>query len=271
MASNGSHAWRFAPLNPENGATSLKPSLKGIVFDVDGTLCAPQNYMFGEMREALGISKSVDILDHLHSLPMEQQEEAFDKVKVIERRAMKQQTPQPGLSELMTYLGSRGVRRAICTRNFDEPVNHLLTHFIAVHEFSPIITRSFKPPKPSPAGILHIAREWKIDDEERADHLIMVGDSIDDMKAGAGAGALTVLLESDANQDLKQHECTDISIKRSVERPPDTCHGSRMLWCALRCDPVTATQTSLGRLDVAIISNNPRTRIGLTIEVGLTR
>lgn len=42
---------KFAPLNPEKKQEGDKrPILKGIVFDVDGTLCEPQNYMFGQMR-----------------------------------------------------------------------------------------------------------------------------------------------------------------------------------------------------------------------------
>lgn len=216
MSSTGRHPWRFAPLSGPGAQASTKPSLKGIVFDVDGTLCAPQNYMFGEMREALGIPKSVDILDHLHSLPGQEEEDATEKIKAIERRAMKAQKPQPGLTKLMTYLRECNVRQAICTRNFDEPVNHLLTTFIEDHQFTPIITRSFKPPKPDPAGILHIAHEWGMDAGDRAQHMIMVGDSIDDMQAGAKAGAVTVLLESDANQHLKDHEYTHLSIERQV-------------------------------------------------------
>lgn len=51
------------------------------------------------------------------------------------------------------------------------PVSHLLTKFIPDHNFSPIITRAFRPPKPSPAGILHIAAEWGVATEE----MIMVG------------------------------------------------------------------------------------------------
>lgn len=70
-------------------------------------------------RQALGIPKSVDILDHIHSLPEDDQDAAQEKIKAIERRAMKLQKPQPGLTELMRYLQERGVRRAICTRNFE--------------------------------------------------------------------------------------------------------------------------------------------------------
>ncbi len=60
----------------------------------------------------------------------------------------------------MAYLDSRGVRKGILTRNFDMPVNHLLGKYLPDTVFEPIITREFKPPKPDPAGILHIARSW---------------------------------------------------------------------------------------------------------------
>lgn len=64
---------------------------------------------------------------------------------------------------------------ALCTRNFDGPVNHLLSTFLPGKVFNPIITRDFHPPKPDPAGLLHIAKEWGLDDGGR--RLIMVRNS----------------------------------------------------------------------------------------------
>lgn len=86
-----------------------------------------------------------------------------ESIRAIERTAMTHQQPQPGLVELMTYLDARGLPKGICTRNFDAPVTHLLTKFVypsSVRAFHPVITREFRPPKPDPAGILHIARSW---------------------------------------------------------------------------------------------------------------
>ncbi|KAE8136684.1 HAD-like domain-containing protein [Aspergillus pseudotamarii] len=119
---------RFAPLSPERKGTSSAPPLKGIVFDVDGTLCLPQNHMFVKMRDSLGILNSdIDILHHISSLPTpEQQLEAADKIKAVEREAMQTQEPQPGLVELMDYLHERGVKRALCTRNFDRGENLIM-------------------------------------------------------------------------------------------------------------------------------------------------
>ncbi|CAN9233878.1 unnamed protein product [Alternaria alternata] len=204
---------RFAPLDPAKRMDGdERPLLKGIVFDVDGTLCLPQNYMFAEMRSALGIEKPTDILDHVYSLPESEQEEAQEKIRDIERTAMKSQQPQAGLVELMEYLDSRGIKKGICTRNFDAPVTHLLTTFLPTSEFSPVVTREFRPPKPDPAGILHIAKDWMHEDGGKS--LIMVGDSIDDMTAGYRAGAATVLLVNDVNKHLAEHQHTDFVVKR---------------------------------------------------------
>lgn len=212
--------------------------------------------MFAEMRSALGISKSRDILEHVYSLPTpEQQNRAMEAIRDIERQAMRKQVAQPGLAQLMAYLDERGVRKGICTRNFDTPVHNLLSKFLTGSVFAPIVTRDFRPPKPDPAGILHIARSWGLvrtstgeagvpadaEDEKRgvpeegqdganglmqtksgeevadASGLIMVGDSIDDMTAGRRAGARTVLLVNDVNQHLVDHEHTDLVISRLDE------------------------------------------------------
>ncbi|KAK0638720.1 HAD-like domain-containing protein [Cercophora newfieldiana] len=212
--------------------------------------------MFAEMRSALGIQKSQDILDHVYSLPTpEDQHEAMELIRNIERTAMTTQVAQPGLTQLMTYLDARGIRKGICTRNFDAPVHNLLSKFLDGSVFHPIVTRDFRPPKPDPAGILHIARSWGLvrrstaeagvplaeeveasrpaettqdaadglvateEGEEVADagSLIMVGDSIDDMTAGRRAGAKTVLLVNDVNRHLADHEHTDLVISRLDE------------------------------------------------------
>jgi phosphoglycolate phosphatase-like HAD superfamily hydrolase len=205
--------------------------------------------MFHQMRTVLDISRQTDILEHIYSLPPQAQETAMASIRAIEAEAMTLQTPQPGLVTLMTYLDSRAVRKGICTRNFDAPVNHLLTKFLSGSLFHPIVTRDFRPPKPDPAGILHIARSWglkrrveregeaagvpikegegaeevelvpveKGDEVADASGLLMVGDSIDDMTAGRRAGAATVLLVNEVNNHLADHEHTDLVISRLDE------------------------------------------------------
>ncbi|KAJ5564723.1 hypothetical protein N7513_000965 [Penicillium frequentans] len=225
---------RFAPLDATKA--SAAPRLKGIVFDVDGTLCLPQHHMFTEMRDALGIDKSIDILYHIQGLPTaEDRTAAVAKIQAVERRAMMDQVPQPGLVVLMEYLQSRGLRRALCTRNFESPVRYLLNNHLPEHIFLPIITRDTPNviPKPDPAGILHIAQEWGL--TNRAESLIMVGDSIDDMTAGHKAGAATVLLLNERNVHLQEHAHTDICISQL----DDLIEILEQGFVGQRCDPET--------------------------------
>ncbi|KAK5064574.1 hypothetical protein LTR84_000407 [Exophiala bonariae] len=240
--------------------------------------------MFKEMRAALDIPKSVDILDHIRDLsnvpdsdsglqtesqsslnsssqpveaalshtasppdpaPTSPQARAVAKIRHIERTAMSSQKPQPGLNQLMAYLSSRSIPKALCTRNFPAPVHHLLDKFLQGEVFEPIITRDTEgiAPKPSPEGLWSIAQAWGLDRDaddgaiqqlqagselagadplELAKRylgsgLIMVGDSVDDITAGRRAGAATVLLANDENEHLVEHECTDLSIRRLDE------------------------------------------------------
>lgn len=176
--------------------------------------------------------------------PTSPQARAVEKIRDIERRAMTSQRPQPGLKELIAYLTRRGIRKALCTRNFPTPVHHLLDTHLPGEHFDPIITRETEDvqPKPSPEGLWAIAKAWGLDQEidehpealaslakdgqldplELAKHvlgsgLIMVGDSIDDMTAGHRAGAATVLLVNDENEHLAAHKYTGLAIRRLDE------------------------------------------------------
>ena len=86
------------------------------------------------------------------------------------------------------------------------------------------MTRDFRPAKPSPAGILHIAKAWGVINETQIkDHepvakvpipLIMVGDSVDDIEAGYEAGAATVLVRSEGKEELERDVRTDVVVSR---------------------------------------------------------
>jgi phosphoglycolate phosphatase-like HAD superfamily hydrolase len=186
--------------------------------------------MFAEMRSAVHIPKSEDILDYIHAMPEAQQQGAFTKIQDIERKAMAEQVPQAGLVSLLEFLDEHKIKKAICTRNFDHPVEHFTSQHVPGHvrKFEPIVTRGFRPPKPSPAGILHIAHAWGVVERaevpespqtERPLPVMMVGDSIDDIVAGYEAGALTVLLKSEGKEELERDERVDIAVSRYVVRP----------------------------------------------------
>lgn len=213
-------------------ASKAKRDYLGIVFDMDGTLTKPQNYMFKSMRDALGIDKSVDILKHIQSLPQgAEQEDAHRKIEAIEREAMGKMQPQDGLAPLMAFLrtfrpgGGDGsyIRRAICTRNFAEPTKYLLDTFLTEDKayISPVLTREYEPPKPSAEPLLHICRTWQLDPSR----CLMVGDGADDLKSGQAAGLDTVLLLNPDNEKLvDQHRPTHAV--RSLEDIIEIVRGS---------------------------------------------
>lgn len=175
-----------------------KLPLKGIIFDMDGTLTKPQNYMFKQMRDALGIDKSKDILLSIEELPQSEQDDAHEKIRKIEREAMSSMEQQDGLSVLMKFLDSTGLKRGICTRNFYEPTQHLLKTFLKEHPISPVLTREFTPAKPSPRPLEHICQAWEI----KTDECLMVGDGADDLISASKAGMDSILLRNKDNRGL---------------------------------------------------------------------
>lgn len=149
--------------------------------------------MFREMRAALAIPKTIDILEHIRSLsdkpdhppptdkatsttdattPKSQcqisspRSRAISAIQAIESHAMTQQTPQPGLNDLMTYLHTHDVKKALCTRNFPAPVHHLLDKYVSGEEgrFWPLVTRDTVGvrAKPSPEGVWVAVRGWRV-------------------------------------------------------------------------------------------------------------
>ncbi|SMN18127.1 similar to Saccharomyces cerevisiae YOR131C Putative protein of unknown function [Maudiozyma saulgeensis] len=174
-------------------------SIKALVFDMDGTLCLPQPWMFPAMRKAIGLEdKSIDILKFIDDMPTEvQRAKAREAIHGVEEQAMIEMEPQPGLRELMGYLTTHSYSKSICTRNVITPVNYFVSKFIPVgfNLFDYSVTRDFRPTKPYPDPLLYISRELGID----ASEMMMVGDSMDDMRSGRSAGCITILLKNHVN------------------------------------------------------------------------
>lgn len=177
----------------------LPRQIKGVIFDMDGTLCLPQPWMFPEMRKAIGLNnKEKDILEFIEELPTtEDKKWAEAKIHEVETKAMREMKPQPGLIDLMKFLTLNNFSKNICTRNVITPVKYLINKYIPQEwsQFDNILTREFRPTKPYPEPLLHISN--LLDTEPH--QLIMVGDSFDDMQSGRSAGCITILLKNHVN------------------------------------------------------------------------
>lgn len=159
------------------------------VFDLDGTLTLPV-HDFGFIRRELAIPDGEDILGHLATLPPDEADRSHQRLDSIERELAAQSVASAGTEELLAYLHGRGARLGIVTRNSRAVAKVTLEAIGVLQYFGPnwILGRTETPPKPDPAGILHLQQQW----QAQSDELVMVGDYLYDLQAGRSAGALTV-------------------------------------------------------------------------------
>lgn len=86
------------------------------MLSTDHSLTA-QTVLIGEMRTALGISNTVDILAHLLSLKGEEKDKASRNIKKVEDKARLEMKPRPGAENILNFLHEKLIKRTICTRN----------------------------------------------------------------------------------------------------------------------------------------------------------
>eukprot|EP00803_Ostreobium_quekettii_P006592 evm.model.scf_259.3 EVM.evm.TU.scf_259.3 scf_259:14241-19239(-) len=173
--------------------------LKGIIFDMDGTLTLPV-IDFQEMRRRLGVPRG-DILEAMAAATTERRLEMNSIVEDLEREALASMEIMPGAVVVCDMLDSAGLPRGLITRNAMTSVDYFYKHCFPLSPFTPSLCREFTPYKPHPAGILHICEQWDIAPEE----CMMVGDSpANDVACGNKAGSTTVLL--DIHDSFKESE-----------------------------------------------------------------
>ncbi|KAF3685869.1 Haloacid dehalogenase-like hydrolase domain-containing protein [Capsicum annuum] len=231
-------------------AASSKPHLKGIVFDMDGTLTVPVIDFQAMYRAVLGHDEyvavksknpsGIDILHHIESWIPDKQKKAYQVIADFEKQGLDHLQIMPGAAELCSFLDSRNIRRGLITRNVKDAVDlfhqrfgcevkanrkaewifklkiFFFTHYQSEdHErlkvkFSPALSREYRPYKPDPAPLLHICSTWEIQPNE----VMMIGDSLkDDVACGKRAGAFTCLLDETGRYDAPEYA--------NVEHQPD--------------------------------------------------
>ncbi|XP_020587308.1 haloacid dehalogenase-like hydrolase domain-containing protein At2g33255 isoform X2 [Phalaenopsis equestris] len=182
------------------GDAEGKPALRGVVFDMDGTLTVPVIDFSAMYREVLGddgyaAAKSgnpggtVDILHHIETLAPQEQQRAYEIIADFERQGLDRLQIMPGAAELCAFIDYKQMRGLI-TRNVKASVD--LFHQRFGLKFAPALSREFRPYKPNPAPLLHICLSWGIPPNE----VMMIGDGLrDDVTCGKQAGAFTCLLD----------------------------------------------------------------------------
>ena len=184
-------------------------SIRGVVFDLDGTLlnsladiANAANAVLGEIdqpthgvasyrrfvgggvrvlfRRALSDGESSDaLLDHCVELFKPQYEQTWH----VESRLY------DGIRQLLDELVDRGYLLGVLSNKPHEFTAKCVDHFLSDYPFDFVLGQQANvPPKPDPTGIRQIARQMNVSTEE----LAYIGDSDVDMQTGRTVGALTV-------------------------------------------------------------------------------
>jgi len=168
---------------------------RGFIFDLDGTLIhSPLD--FDVMRRAIGLPPGVDIIEGIMAMPGDEAARAYAIVTQLEAEAARELRFIDGFHALMDALDAAATPRAIVTRNNEDTLAAFLAH--AQRSFAPALDRSFWPPKPHPAALLHVLDQWQLP----AEHVWMVGDGRHDLDAARAAGCRFALIKHPHNDDL---------------------------------------------------------------------
>jgi len=176
----------------EAAGSSGPVKLRGVVFDMDGTLTVP-NLDFGEMYRRAGVPKGEDIL----SSKWRQDSRANAVVEEMELEGRRTLQLMPGAAELAAWLNAHQIPVAMVTRNSEVTVKHFHEHVwpAGLPPLNPAISRDdVYPPKPDPAAFAAIVASWGL---ALGPEVLMVGDSpSNDVAFGKAAGARTALLDT---------------------------------------------------------------------------
>ncbi len=178
--------------------------LKGVIFDMDGTLTR-SSLDFELIRRECGVPPAQPLLEYMAEASETERRRTLDVLGRHERRAALECTMRDGAAEVLEEVRRRGYNMALLTRNSAESVRTVLGRFGL--EFDCWLSREHAPPKPSPEPVLEIARRLGLRPEE----LLVVGDYLFDVYAGNAAGARTAFVRTE--RALEPPEEADLVLK----------------------------------------------------------
>lgn len=180
--------------------------IKGVVFDLDGTLIDSIEAYYEVFRETtarFGIQvKREEVLEPMatgafiwdRAIPKDIPDRD-DKIKKcmnvipqVFREVMRRVRPFPGVETVLKVLKERNVKTGLATSSWGAALQPLHDHSLS-HFFKAILSHDDGlPKKPSPAIILECLKRMDV----HAAHAVTVGDSPLDIRAGRRGGLLTI-------------------------------------------------------------------------------
>jgi HAD superfamily hydrolase (TIGR01549 family) len=161
-------------------------NVKGVIFDMDGTITAPY-FDFTTIKEEAGIG-DVDMLDYLATATGVEHARVQAVMTKFEDAGVAEAKLNHGARELLDELTRREMPTALLTRNTRRSVDGVCRKLNL--KFGITVTREDGPHKPAPEPIWEIARRWGAEPEE----VLMVGDYKWDVLCAKNAGSPSAML-----------------------------------------------------------------------------
>jgi HAD superfamily hydrolase (TIGR01549 family) len=170
-------------------------NIRGFIFDLDGTLVT-SSLDFLAIKSEIGCPTDEDVLIYIEQLPtVQQRSEAMDIVHRHEMQDAQSCDWIPGARDFLNECATRALPMAIVTRNSQRSSK------VKVEKnnipIKLLLTRENSIPKPHPAALLDIAREFQLP----VDQMMMVGDYKYDLEAGRNANMPSCLVNFSVEPD----------------------------------------------------------------------
>ncbi len=171
---------------PKCGLIASLMKVKGVIFDMDGTITAPY-FDFTTIKEEAGIG-DVDMLDYLATATGAERARVTAVMTKFEDAGVAEAKLNHGARELLDELARREMPTALLTRNTRRSVDGVCRKLNLTFDIT--VTREDGPHKPAPEPIWEIARRWGAKPSE----VLMVGDYKWDVLCAKNAGAPSAML-----------------------------------------------------------------------------
>jgi HAD superfamily hydrolase (TIGR01509 family) len=166
---------------------AARSAIRGVVFDLDGTLVL-SDLDFARIRAEIGIVEKTPILEYLEKQTPAARRRGMEILQRHEFRAARTATLNDGAGELLQFLRRHELKTAIVTRNSLQSAQIVMSSL--GFTVDAIVTRADAPPKPAPQPLLLACRHLGLGTHE----VLFVGDYAFDRDAGANAGIETYIV-----------------------------------------------------------------------------
>ncbi|MFQ5887778.1 MAG: HAD family hydrolase [Candidatus Hydrothermarchaeales archaeon] len=185
------------------------PTVKAVIFDMDGTITKFNLDIEGIKKEILGDGYEGRLLDGINKLRDEERERAEDILVKREIAAANTTELNEGVEELLDFLQKKGIKTALVTRNNRRAVEVIYKRFGL--RFDVVVSREDAPPKPDKAQLNAALTGLGVE----RDDTIFVGDHALDLEAGRRVGIRTALIKNRFSEDVLEE--ADFVVERMDE------------------------------------------------------